>query len=414
MESFDLIIIGGGVIGCAIARAALLAMPSLSLALIESESDLSMHQSGRNSGVTHVGYNQKPGTLKAKLVVSGSARLKDYCRKHGVAVVEDGIAIVASCEEQTETLHELARRGQANGAVVEVVDKKRLSQLEPNAAGVAALWAPQGASFDARGYVLSLAREARELGAQIFLGETVKELRETTSWIEVETDKRLLRGKALVNAAGVMADRLAHKLGVGLDYQIIPFKGGYWELIPERRPLVRAHIYPAPNLAFPFLGVHLSRTFDGKILVGPGAVLACGRKAYGRFDFDLLDLAEMFGFEGFWKLFSSKDFCDMARKEWEKTFFASAVLKEAQSLVPELRRQDIIISRSGIRAQLVSRQGKMVDDLTIEQTARTLHILNAVSPALTCSLPFADNVVSLITPRLCQNKTQNQALLKKS
>lgn len=414
MESFDLIIIGGGVIGCAVARAALLAMPGLSVALLEGESELACHQSGRNSGVTHVGYNQKPGTLKAKLVVAGSARLKEFCRQNNVAVVEDGIAIVARNAEETETLQELCRRGRANGADVEVIDRQALEELEPHASGIAALKAPQGASFDARGYVLALARQAQDLGAQIFLSEAVKQLRETSSWLEVETEKRVLRGKTVVNAAGVNADRIAHKLGVGLGYQIIPFKGGYYELIPERRAMVRAHIYPAPNLSFPFLGVHLSRTFDGRVLVGPGAVLACGRKAYGRFDFDLSDLREMFGFQGFWKLFSSEEFCQMARRELEKTFFSAAVLKEAQQLVPALKEGDITISRAGIRAQLVSSEGKLVDDLTIEETARSIHILNAVSPALTCSLPFADNVVSLITPRLCQNKTPNQTLLKKS
>ncbi len=400
METFDLAVVGGGVIGAATVRACLQKHRGLKACLIEREPELARHQSGRNSGVVHVGYNQKPGTVKARFVVEGSRRLRQYCREHNVALVEDGILIVAKDEREVAVLKELKKRGDGNGARVEIVDAERLHELEPQAAGIAALLAPDGSSFDSRGYVLSLAEAGRELGATFFLSEAVQDLKENGNGVEIQTSTRTIRAKVLVCAAGLYADRLAHKLGMGLKYQMVPFRGEYHELIPERRDLVRAHIYPAPDLHFPFLGVHLSRTFDGRVLVGPGAVLALGRESYDKSQINLSDIFEMARRKGFWKLFLSKEFRDVARQEWKKSLFAQAVLAEAQQLLPALRNGDLVPSRAGIRAQLVSQDGQLVEDLTVEESDRTIHVLNAVSPALTCSLPFADHLSELVDKRL--------------
>jgi L-2-hydroxyglutarate oxidase len=400
VETFDLAVVGGGVIGAATVRACLQKHRGLKACLIEREPELARHQSGRNSGVVHVGYNQKPGTVKARFVVEGSRRLRQYCREHNVALVEDGILIVAKDEREVAVLKELKKRGDGNGARVEIVDAERLHELEPQAAGIAALLAPDGSSFDSRGYVLSLAEAGRELGATFFLSEAVQDLKENGNGVEIQTSTRTIRAKVLVCAAGLYADRLAHKLGMGLKYQMVPFRGEYHELIPERRDLVRAHIYPAPDLHFPFLGVHLSRTFDGRVLVGPGAVLALGRESYDKSQINLSDIFEMARRKGFWKLFLSKEFRDVARQEWKKSLFAQAVLAEAQQLLPALRNGDLVPSRAGIRAQLVSQDGQLVEDLTVEESDRTIHVLNAVSPALTCSLPFADHLSELVDKRL--------------
>jgi L-2-hydroxyglutarate oxidase len=400
IESFDLAIIGGGVIGVATARAFLQAHPGLKVCLLEREPELARHQSGRNSGVVHVGINQKPGTTKAKFVVEGSRRIRKYCRENNVPLIEDGILVVAKDEAELSVLNELQSRGSQNGAVVEIIDEERLKQLEPHAAGIGALLAPEGASFDSRGYVLALAHDAHDLGVEFHFSEPVLGLDESSAFVEVHTTERTIRARVLVCAAGLHADRLAHKLGLGLRYQMVPFRGEYHELVPQRRSLVRSHLYPAPNLQFPFLGVHLSRTYDGRVLVGPGAVLAMGRESYDKSVVNLKDVFDMARRMGFWKLFRNKEFRQMARREWKKSLFASEVAREAQQLLPELRQEDLIPARAGIRAQLVSSDGALVDDLTIEQSPRSIHVLNAVSPALTCSLPFADHLCELVQAKL--------------
>lgn len=397
MRGFDVVIAGGGVIGCATARTLSQAHPSLTVCLLEKEPELALHQSGRNSGVVHAGYNQTPGTLKARFVVEGSRRLREFCRAKGVPLVEHGIVIVAQTPAEIETLRELMRRGQANGAKVEWADQTRLKALEPHADGLAALLAPEGASLDSRAYVLALAAEAR---VEFGMTEPVTALREMTTHVEVTTPKRRLQAGLFFNAAGLYADRLAQMVGVGEDYRIMPFRGEYCELIPERRALVRSHVYACPDLHFPFLGVHLSRTFDDRVLVGPGALLVPGREAYGRFNLNVGDCLEMAGYQGFWRMVASPTFRQLFTREWKKSLFRSQVLKEARRLVPALGPGDLVPSRSGIRAQLVSRDGRLVDDLVIEQTGRTIHALNAVSPALTCSLPFADHILALIRQKL--------------
>ncbi len=400
MEKWDLAVVGGGVIGCATIRRCLERFKGISAVLIEKESQLAMHQSGRNSGVVHAGYNQKPGSKKAKYVVEGNRRLREYLKQKQIGLVEDGILIVARNDEELATVNELLRRGQQNGAQVELIDKKRLNEIEPNAAGIAALLASDGSSFDSRGYVLSLAADAKELGAALCLDEDVEDLKETADYVTISTNKRTFNARVVVCAGGLYSDRLAHKLGIGLNYHMVPFRGEYHELIPERRDLVRSHIYPAPNLAFPFLGVHLSRTFDGRVLVGPGAVLALGRESYEKLQVNPQDLTEMLLTKGFWKLWVSKEFRSVARHEWKKSLFSREVTREAQQLVPILTEGDLMQSRSGIRAQLVSDKGELVEDLVVEETARTIHVLNAVSPALTCSLPFSDEICQMVGTKI--------------
>jgi L-2-hydroxyglutarate oxidase len=399
-ERFGVCIAGGGVLGCAVARALLQRQPHLSLCLLEKEADTGLHQSGRNSGVVHAGYNQKPGSLKARFVVEGSRRLRQFCREHSVALKEDGILVLARNESEAATLQTLYERGQANGAQVQLVEKADIAAFEPEAAGRAALWAKEGASFDARGYVRALRQEAVCQGAEVRVSAAVTGLEEQADGVVVRTARGNLLARVFVNAAGLHADRLAARLGVGQEYRIVPFRGYYSELIPERRALVRAHIYPCPDLNFPFLGVHLSRTFDDRVLVGPGAALALGREAYEISNLQASDVLEMLAFSGFWRLLTRPEFRGLLRQEWKKSLSPAAVAAEARQLVPAARPEDLMPSRAGIRAQLVARDGRLVEDLVVETTPRSVHILNAVSPALTCSLPFADHIAAQVLERL--------------
>lgn len=399
-KNYDIVIAGAGVIGCAIARAILIRQPDISLCVFEKEASLAKHQSGRNSNVIHVGYNQKPGTTKARFVVEGSKRLREYCMEKDIPYRQDGILVVATDDGHLSTLDELLHRGLANGANVELIDIHKIHELEPHADGICALYAPEGSAFDAKEYVETLAKDVVRYNAKIRYSEEVTGLKETGSIVELMTNTQKIETSFFINAAGLQADRLAHMLGIGNDYEIIPFRGQYWELKPEKRFLISSHIYAAPDLAFPFLGVHLSRNTDERVILGPSAMLALGREAYSRFGFNLHDAAEMVAFPGFWRMVVSKTMRHLIKEEWKKSLLPSKVLKELKKLVPALESGDIQLGISGIRAQLVSKAGELVDDLLIQETPRTLHVLNAVSPALTCSLPFADYVTDQVLNKI--------------
>ena len=400
-QIFDVIVVGTGVIGCAVARAILQEQPNLRVCLIEKERAPALHQSGRNSGVIHVGYNQKPGTLKARFVVEGSRQSRAFCREYNIPITEGGILVVATkAGRATDTLQTLLAQGRSNGAKVESVPESDIKKYEPHAVGVAALWAPEGASFDAKAFVRVLAGQAKALGAQFIFSDPAIRLQETKADVVVQTRQQKLRAKVFVNAAGLYADRLASQLGAGHGYKIVPFRGDYLEIVPDKRRLIRSHLYACPDTSFPFLGVHLSRTCEGRVLLGPTASLALGREAYGRFGFHIGECAEMLLFKGFWRLCSSPVFRRLVQQEWKKTFFRKAIVREAQRIAPELNEKDVVPSYTGIRAQLVSAEGRLADDLVVEETPRSLHILNAVSPALTCSLPFADYMAGQILGKL--------------
>ncbi|HOW28635.1 MAG TPA: L-2-hydroxyglutarate oxidase [Elusimicrobiota bacterium] len=396
----DIAVIGGGVIGCTIARALLLSPNNYRVALLDKEPSLGAHQSSHNSGVVHVGYNQKPGSLKAKFVVEGSKRLRAYCQEKAIPLRQKGILVVASTDDQLDTLQTIHSYGTRNGARVDLLGPEDLRKIEPHADGLGALHAPEGASFDPQYLLKALHAELISLQARILLNEPVLRIHETSQAMRIETTRRSLTATLLINAAGLHADRLAHQLGVGSDYRIVPFRGEYYELVPEKTGLVNSHIYPAPDLNFPFLGVHLSKTFDGKVTIGPGAMLAFGREAYSFFDFSLPDTLGMLSFGGFWRMFSSPAFRELMKTEWKKSFLKSAVCREAARLVPGLKPGDLIPCKSGVRAQLVSSKGAFINDLLIEETPRSVQVLNAVSPALTCSFPFADHVVSIVSRKL--------------
>jgi L-2-hydroxyglutarate oxidase len=384
----DAIVIGAGAIGASTARR--LAELGRRVLILEKESHPALHQSSRNSGVIHAGYNLKPGSLKARYAVEGNRRLRAYCVERGIALDQGGILVVATTEAECRTLAELERRARANGVQARLLDGSEIRAVEPHATGLQALHAPEGASFDARGYVQSLVADAQRRGAEVRYDTRVLEIDDARAPVTVRTTTEPFTAPVVVNCAGLHADRLAG--AVASDMRVIPFRGYYAELVPARRHLVRSHVYAAPDLSFPFLGVHLSRRADGRVTLGPGAMLAFGREAYRFRDVNLRDLYETLTWPGFYRLFRQPRFLGLVRSETAKSFSLRQIWAEARRLVPALEPGDLVRSFAGNRAQLVSRSGELVEDIVVRETAGVVHVLNAVSPGLTCSLPFGDDL----------------------
>jgi L-2-hydroxyglutarate oxidase len=370
--------------------------------LLEKESGPAQHQSGRNSGVIHAGYNLKPGSLKAKYCVEGSRALRQYCRERGIPMEQGGILIVARTDAERATLTELHRRAQANGVRTTHVDERGIADIEPHARGIEGLLAPEGASFDAPAYVAALLDDARAAGARVEFGVAVRQIVEpggANPAAVVHTSDGSREASVVLNCAGLHADRLAGALAD--DVRIIPFRGYYAELRPGRTDLIRSHVYAAPDLTFPFLGVHLSRRTDGRVIVGPGAMLAFGREAYRLAQVQPRDLLSTLLWPGFYRMMLRPRFGALIRSEVMKSLFLKRIADEARLLIPELQTDDLIRSYAGNRAQVVSRGGDLVDDIVVRQSARSVHVLNAVSPGLTCSLPFGSYLAEM-----CQQKHQ--------
>jgi (S)-2-hydroxyglutarate dehydrogenase len=389
------VVIGAGAIGASAAFH--LARRGVRVVVVEKERQPAQHQSGRNSGVIHAGYNLKPGSLKARYCVEGSRQLRVYCRDHGIAMHEGGILIVARTDAELVTLTELHRRAKGNGVQARLVSENEIRDIEPHACGMAGLHAPEGASFDATAYVRSLLAEAAKDGAEIRYATAVRRVHEGLA-LQVETSAGTLSAGVVLNCAGLYADRIAGP--VARDLRIIPFRGYYAELRPPRRALVTSHVYGSPDLTFPFLGVHFSRRVDGRVIVGPGAMLAFGREAYRFAQVNVRDLASTLLWPGFYRLMRESRFRSLIVNEVQKSLSLSALSREAQMLIPELRPSDLVRSLAGNRAQVVSRDGHLVDDIVVRETAATVHVLNAVSPGLTCSLPFGQYLADLCQSRL--------------
>jgi L-2-hydroxyglutarate oxidase len=395
-DSPDVIVVGAGAIGASVACH--LSLEGVQVTVLEKEPRPALHQSGRNSGVVHAGYNLKPGTRKASFCVEGSRRLRAWCLERRVPLQQGGILVVAVREDEIATLGELKRRSDANGVEARIVDGEELRQIEPHAAGVAALHATEGASFDSEAFVRSLLDEADSRGTMVRYDVRVAAVVDGGGGARVRTDDGLLEAAVAVNCAGLQADRVAG--GVASDVRMIPFRGFYAELVPEREYLVRSHVYRAPDLTYPFLGVHASRRTDGRVLLGPGAMLAPGRESYGLLGVNGADLVGTVAWPGFRALFRDPRFRRLAVREVRKNFRLVDIWREAVQLLPALQPADLARSFAGNRAQLVRRDGSLVDDFLVRETEYCVHVLNAVSPGLTGSLPFGEWVAGLAMTRL--------------
>lgn len=390
---FDVIVIGGGIIGLATARAILGRSPHTRLLLLEKEPKLAAHQTGRNSGVIHSGIYYRPGSLKARLCVEGGRRLMQFCEERGIATRRVGKVIVAAEERELPALNALEERGRANGvAGLTRIGPDRLRELEPNASGIAALHLPQVAVVDFVQVATAMARDIEQAGGVIQTATCVNRIARAEGRWHLDTTRQGCAGAFLINCGGLHSDRLGRLAGEGASVRIIPFRGEYCRLRPERASLVNGLIYPVPDPALPFLGVHFTKMLDGSVHVGPNAVLATAREGYRRGDVSLRDCAELLLYPGFWKM--SLRFWRAGLSEWMRSVSRRAFLRAAQRLVPALRADDLRESPSGVRAQAVDRQGALLDDFAMRSSPHALHVYHAPSPAATASLAIADRLVS--------------------
>ena len=382
-------------IGCALAGS--LASRFSKLIVLEKEPAPGMHASGRNSGVVHSGFNPTPGTQKARFCREGNRRLTEYAQANGVPFQRVGTFVVARNEAEIKVIETLRQRGVANGVPgIETITGESLREYEPNALGVAALHAPTGGIIDSLALVRSLADTAQKAGVEFQFGHKVTGVREKTGHIELFVGTERILADFMVNCAGVYADKLAHAMGVGKAYAIIPFRGEYYATRSGGAPLIRSMVYPAPDLAFPFLGIHLTATVNGTVLIGPNAVPAFGREAYSRLSINLREMIEQLAWKGTWQLLKDPHTRRTAIRELRRSCSKRIFAAEASAVVHGVRPSDLRPYRAGIRAQLVSEGGELIEDMVMERTARSLHLLNVVSPGMTCSLPFAEHVANLI------------------
>jgi L-2-hydroxyglutarate oxidase LhgO len=390
---YNVIIVGGGIVGLAVGLEITQRFPRLRLLLLEKEHRVGRHQSGHNSGVIHSGVYYKPGSLKAKLCVTGAAAMVEFCREHAIPHQVCGKVIVATHEEEFPRLEELRRRGDANGLTgLQSIGPEELREIEPNASGLRALVVPATGITDYAAVCDKYAEIITARGETILTSTEVTGIKRHGDEITVETSRGAFSGKSLINCAGLFSDRISRMAGDDPQVMIVPFRGEYYDLIPERSSLVRSLIYPVPDPRFPFLGVHFTRRISGSVDAGPNAVLAFRREGYKRTDFNLRDLGSSLIFPGFWR---------MAAKNWRsgldefhRSFSKPAFVRALQRLVPEVRDEDLVPGGSGVRAQALTREGALVDDFQFVPSGRMLHVLNVPSPAATASLLIGRTIVS--------------------
>jgi len=385
VAEYDVVIIGAGIVGLAAARELLRRKPALRLAIVEKEPEIGRHQTGHNSGVIHSGIYYAPGSLKAKACVAGAAQLYEYCEEKGIAFERCGKVIVASDDSEVPRLEELHRRGTANGVPgLEAVGPKRLRELEPHVVGVRGLWSPNTGIINYSQVAAAYADDVRSAGGEIRTSHAVVGLQSRGSERVVETTRGELTAGAVIACAGLYADRVAALSGASASPRIVPFRGDYYLLRPERRHLVRGMIYPVPDPAFPFLGVHLTRRIDGSVWLGPNAVLAFAREGYRRTDLAVRDVAEALGHRGFRRL--ATRYWKVGLAEMWRDVSKAAFCASLRVYMPELETSDLLPGPSGVRAQALSDDGALVDDFVVDRAGGILHVRNAPSPAATSSL----------------------------
>jgi 2-hydroxyglutarate dehydrogenase len=386
----DFAVVGGGILGLAVARELLRRQPGASLVVLEKEGDVGRHQTAHNSGVVHAGIYYTPGSLKARLCVEGARELYEFAEEHGVSYEKTGKVIVATNDAELPALDELERRGAANGVPgLRRLVPAELRELEPHATGVAALHSPVTGIIDFPGVARALADDVRAAGGTIATGTGVDVVAPRQRALELRiSNGDVIRADRAVFCAGLWSDRLAVAAGADPDPRIVPFRGAWLRLRPERRDLVRSLIYPVPDPSLPFLGVHLSRHTSGDVLIGPTALLAPARDAYRLARFRPRDLAETLAWPGSWRLF--RRWWRTGLKEMRHAARRSELVAAARLYVPDLRDDDVEPGElAGIRAQALGRDGRLVDDFVFSRTERALHVRNAPSPAATSALAIA-------------------------
>ncbi|HZY56847.1 MAG TPA: L-2-hydroxyglutarate oxidase [Rubrobacteraceae bacterium] len=394
---FDFAIGGGGIIGLSTARALLQHYPTARLLVLEKESGLARHQTGHNSGVIHSGVYYKPGSLKARYTREGVAALVEFCREQGIEHEICGKVIVATEPDELPLLDNLHERGLENGLKVEKIGPEELRELEPHASGLAALKVPEAGIVDFARIAEAFAALVVEEGGELRTSTEVESISETNNEVEISNNGETFRARTLVNCAGLHSDRVARLSGVEAEVKIVPFRGEYYELRPEKRYLVKNIIYPVPNPNFPFLDVHLTRTIEGSVDAGPNAVLALAREGYKKTDFNLRDSIEVLTYPGLWQL--ARAYWRTGLGEIVRSFSKKAFVRSLKKLVPEVEEEDLVPIEAGVRAQALTKDGKLVDDFLIVEGKNSVHVLNAPSPAATAAIPIGQTIAKRIAER---------------
>jgi L-2-hydroxyglutarate oxidase len=398
-DRFDVVVVGGGILGLATAHRLLEVRPGIRLAVVEKEAELATHQSGHNSGVLHAGLYYAPGSLKARLCREGKAEIEQFAERHAIPFERCGKLVVAIDEGELPRLSSLRERAEANGVPgLEAVGPERIHELEPHAAGIAGLWSPETGIIDFQRVALALGDTIRGAGGEIRTSMPVTGIKERPGEVVVRTPGGELVAGHVVACAGLHADRLARLTGSEADPRIVPFRGDYYTLDESARGLVRGLIYPVPDPRFPFLGVHFTKRIDGSVWAGPNAVLAFAREGYRRRDIRPLELASTLLYPGFLRLagrYLRTGLAEMWRDWWKPAF-----VRELQRYVPEIRADQLRFGPSGVRAQALARDGTLVDDFALGGSGRVLHVRNAPSPAATSSLSIGRVLAERLVERL--------------
>ncbi|WP_104108819.1 L-2-hydroxyglutarate oxidase [Arthrobacter sp. N199823] len=385
-------VVGGGIIGVAVARELLHSGTASEVVLYEKETALAHHQTGHNSGVVHAGLYYEPGSLKAQLCRRGVSLLRELATQRSLPFDECGKVVVARDGSELSRLDAILERSLANGVPgVRLIDSRELARLEPHARGIAALFSPTTAITDYSVVTRALAEEFVEAGGELRLGTEVISLQDHGSAVELGTSAGTERYGLVVNCAGLQSDRVARESGDAKNPRVVPFFGAYFLLKADRRHLVNGLIYPVPDPRYPFLGVHLTKRIDGAIMVGPNAFLAGGRELYGPWQLSPKDLAETAGFPGFWRFAAGN--IPAALREGRTVVSKKVFIEAARAYVPELAVEDVIPGGRGIRAQAMNQDGSLVDDFVITGSSKMVHVRNAPSPGATSSMAIAEHIV---------------------
>ncbi|SFA52478.1 L-2-hydroxyglutarate oxidase [Parageobacillus thermantarcticus] len=388
-------VIGGGIVGLAAAYALKQADASVELTIIEKENRWGAHQTGHNSGVIHSGIYYKPGSYKARFARLGGEMLIHFCRQYGIPFERCGKVIVATHKEELPLLDNLYHRGLQNGLDLELIDQARLRELEPHVSGIKAIRVKETGIVDYPKVCETMASLLKDAGAELLLNTEVERIVENRTTVDVITNRGVRTFDFAVNCAGLHSDRIARASGIAADLKIVPFRGEYYKLRPEKRYLVKNLVYPVPNPQFPFLGVHLTRMINGEVEVGPNAVLGFKREGYKKTDIDAKDVMDIFLFKGFWKL--AFKYWREGLEEMVRSYSKKAFLKNLRRLLPEVEMDDLIPTTAGVRAQALRSDGTLVDDFYIINTKRMVHVLNAPSPAATACLPIGEEIARRVT-----------------
>jgi (S)-2-hydroxyglutarate dehydrogenase len=386
MTAYDFVIIGGGIVGVSTAWQLQQQYPDAAVLLIEKERELARHQTGHNSGVIHAGVYYQPGSLKADFCRRGAAATMEFCREHGIPVLQCGKLLVATDDAEAGRMDALEARCRLNGIETQRLSGAELKKKEPHITGVGALFVPATGITDYRGITAAMAGRFTALGGTVEAGAAVTSLKEDGRAVTVRIGSRRLETRYLIACGGLMADRIAAMMGLGIDFRIVPFRGEYYRLAARHNRIVNHLIYPIPDPQLPFLGVHLTRMIDGSVTVGPNAVVGWKREGYARFNLNGRDVLDMLTFTGFWRVMGAN--LGTGLSEIKDSFHKQGYLQRVRKYCPGLNIADLQPYPAGVRAQAVLKDGSLVHDFLFAESGRSLHVCNAPSPAATSAIPI--------------------------